>query len=206
MGRAVGLEAVLLKHLLGGDVVDQSCGFEPVQTEVVPCDLYGTADRRSHEACSLGRLREPVAYVGVLEGTTHDRTEGQQTDYAALRGQNHGKRCPRIELGPASFNHLSLTLKCVELLGPDRLPGSQVRPVCLNRRCQLRSIRHLDWAQHNPIGKLTGKVHPPTLPINRSSPAAPDKSATITNKGGNPGSRMQYSDHGCLLRVHNADK
>jgi hypothetical protein len=56
----------------------------------------------------------------------------------------------------------------------------------LNRRCQLRGIRHLDRAQHNAVGKLTGKVHPPTLPINRSSGGGARQERAITNKGGDP--------------------
>lgn len=46
--RAVGLEAVLVEHPLRCDVVQQSRGFEAMQSEVAPGDLYACADSRSH--------------------------------------------------------------------------------------------------------------------------------------------------------------
>ena len=71
-GQADAPEPVLLEHPLGGGVVGEGAGLQPVQPGLAEGSFAGEGDRPCGQAAAASLTSHRVAHVGTLERAAHD--------------------------------------------------------------------------------------------------------------------------------------
>src|SRR5207237_978337 len=86
LGKALFLEAILLKDATAGDVMRQKCGLETMEAQGVEEERQDNADGFRHEAATGELFTHPVAEVGVLGGAPADIGDGEAANQCFARG------------------------------------------------------------------------------------------------------------------------